>query len=108
MAASLAEHARLHEFKVELFGLPVEEWAGPGYGIGALFDPYVLAAKLRQSAVYLEWPEAELPGITRLETRVSQKEKIAFKVSEDEIPVIEPSCRGLAPEKRPPPRRFPE
>lgn len=62
---SLAEHGRLHP-QIQLFGLPVEEWAGPGYAIGALFDPYVLTAPLKPSKVYLEWPEAELgPSMTK-------------------------------------------
>ena len=29
---SLAEHGRLHP-QIQLFGLPVEEWAGPGYAV---------------------------------------------------------------------------
>ena len=82
---SLAEHGRLHP-QIQLFGLPVEEWAGPGYAIGALFDPYVLTASLKPSTVYLEWPEAELSGISWLEKRVSQKEKITFGVNERRSP----------------------
>ena len=77
---SLAEHGRLHP-QIQLFGLPVEEWAGPGYAIGALFDPYVLTAPLKPSTVYLEWPDDELPGISWIEKRVSQKEKISFRVN---------------------------
>ena len=77
---SLADHGRLHP-QIQLFGLPVEEWAGPGYAIGALFDPYVLTALLKPSTVYLEWPDADLPGISWIEKRVSQKEKISFQVN---------------------------
>ena len=82
---SLAEHDRLHP-QIQLCGLPVEEWAGPGYAIGALFDPYVLTAALKPSTVYLEWPDAELPGISRIENRVSQKEKITFHVNAHRSP----------------------
>ena len=84
---SLAEHGRLHS-QIQIFGLPVEEWAGPGYAIGALFDPYVLTAHLKPSTVYLEWPEAELPGISWLEKRVSQKEKITFVVNARRSPEL--------------------
>ena len=119
---SLAEHARLHP-QIQLSGLPVEEWAGPGYAIGALFDPYVLTAPLKPSMVYLEWPDDELspsmtetcsatwrnserismqgsdagaalpkhvpcsatgetlPGISWIEKRLPQKEKISFRVN---------------------------
>ena len=84
---SLAEHGRLHP-QIQIFGLPVEEWAGPGYAIGALFDPYVLTAHLKPSTVYLEWPEAELPGISWLEKRVSQKEKITFVVNARRSPEL--------------------
>ena len=93
---SLAEHVRLHP-QIQLFGLPVEEWAGPGYAIGALFDPYVLTAPLKPSTVYLEWPDElsssmtkhgpcsatgeSFSGIKWIEKRMSQKEKIAFAVN---------------------------
>ena len=100
---SLAEHGRLHP-QIQLFGLPVEEWAGPGYAIGALFDPYVLTAPLKPSTVYLEWPDEisqsmtkhvpcsatgeTLPGIKWIETRVSQKEKITFRVNSHRSPEL--------------------
>ena len=126
---SLAEHTRLHP-QIQLFGLPVEEWAGPGYAIGALFDPYVLTAPLKPSTVYLEWPDNELSpsmtetcssswrnserismqesdaqaalskhgscsatgesfsGIKWIEKRVSQKEKITFRVNARRSPEL--------------------
>jgi hypothetical protein len=66
--------------KVELIGLPVEEWAGPGYAVAALFDPYVLSSNLKGSKIYLEFPDgADIPaGIKSFEKRNSRKEPISF------------------------------
>ncbi|MEI8245428.1 MAG: hypothetical protein WCI51_06325 [Lentisphaerota bacterium] len=86
LKGSLANHAALYENLIKLSGLPVEEWAGPGYAIGALFDPYVLTAELKPSTIYLEWPDAALPGISRMETRTSQKEKISFRINAQRSP----------------------
>ena len=68
------------EGKVEFAGLPVEEWAGPGYAVAALFDPFVVSAKLRDSRIFLDFPAgADIPpGIVFHEKRNSQKERISF------------------------------
>lgn len=74
---------------VKFLGLPVEEWAGPGYAIGALFDPYVLTARLQSSRIILDYsPSAMEDGIRVLETRCPQKEKITFDVHATRSPVL--------------------
>jgi len=85
---SLDAHDALHENRIHFSGLPIEEWAGPGYAIGALFDPYVLTEKIMPSKVYLEWPEILPSGITWQESRPSQKEKINFRVNANRAPVL--------------------
>ena len=87
LADSLAAQAQLNP-QVQLIGLPVIEWAGPGYACGAMFDPYVLTAALKPSSIYFEWPEVALPGIKGIENRVSQKEKIAFRVNDSRSPAL--------------------
>ena len=83
---SLKDIAGLHGNLVEFVGLPVEEWAGPGYAIAALFDPNVLTAKLKKSKIHLEFPEKAPAGIECLELRSSQKEKISFKIKKSRSP----------------------
>jgi hypothetical protein len=83
---SLKDIAGLHGNLVEFFGLPFEEWAGPGYAVAALFDPNVLTAKLKKSKIYLEFPEKIPAGIECLELRSSQKEKISFKINKSRSP----------------------
>jgi hypothetical protein len=69
--------------KVRFGGLPFEEWAGPGYAVAALFDPFVLTADLAPSIVHLDVPEgAACPkGLSAGSTRGSQKERISFRVN---------------------------
>lgn len=72
----------LHDNRVQFTGLPFEEWAGPGYASAALFDPHVLAAPLPGCRLILDGLAADLgfPGLSLLETRSSQKEKITFRL----------------------------
>jgi len=85
---TLRDHGSLHGSLVRFEGLPIEEWAGPGYATAALFDPYVLTAKLKKSTIHLEWPEADaMPeGLAWKERRASQKEKISFRIHAGRTP----------------------
>lgn len=79
--------------KVEFHGLPIEEWAGPGYAVGALFDPYILTSELKHSKICLEFDGCDHQGIKILDTRNSQKERIVFvagngKKTELHLPMI--------------------
>jgi hypothetical protein len=67
---------------VQFIGLPVEEWAGPGYAVATLFDPEVLSAPLKPARIYLDYPaDAPESGVEIVETRRSQKEQISFRVN---------------------------
>jgi hypothetical protein len=83
---SLKDISGIHGNLVEFSGLPVEEWAGPGYAVATLFDPNILTAKLKKSKIYLEFPEKVPAGVECLELRSSQKEKISFKISKTRSP----------------------
>ncbi len=85
---SLSEHKQINGNKLTFHGLPVEEWAGSGYVVGAMFDPYVLVAELEPSNIYLDWPQDELPGIELHEIRPSQKEQISFRINDQRFPVL--------------------
>jgi hypothetical protein len=87
---------------VRFIGLPVEEWAGPGYAVATLFDPEVLAAPLKPARIYLDYPEtAPEPGVTIIETRRPQKEKISFAVNPGRRPVLHlPTLWGGVPYHR--------
>lgn len=106
--SALKDIVAIHGNGVELIGLPVEEWAGPGYAVGALFDPYVVGSLpacqqepeisasretssrgCKLSRVYLEYPaSAPEKGAVILETRKSQKEKITFRTHAGRSPVM--------------------
>ena len=86
LEGSLKDIAGIHGNLVEFVGLPVEEWAGPGYAMAALFDPNVLAAKLKKTKIFLEFPEKVPAGIECLELRSSQKENISFRINKSRSP----------------------
>ncbi len=100
---SLGEIAALHDNRVAFAGIPIEEWAGPGYAVGALFDPNVLSATLKKSTIYLECPEASaaLAGLTVAEKRTSQKDRISFVVNKQRAPSLHlPTLWGGVPYRR--------
>ncbi|MFZ2654590.1 MAG: hypothetical protein WAX69_06700, partial [Victivallales bacterium] len=86
LGESLEDLSVIGNDAVEFHGLPVEEWAGPGYAIAALFDPNVLTAKLKKTKIFLEFPEKIPAGIECVELRSSQKEKISFKINKTRSP----------------------
>lgn len=95
LRSSLEELAGLHDHRVTFVGLPIEEWAGPGYAIGAWFDPYVLTAKLQQTTIVLdglpEWlasgaSAGQGEGVAIAQTRGSQKEMITFRIHAGRMP----------------------
>lgn len=59
---------------VTFAGLPIEEWAGPGYAVGAMFDPAVLTAEIAPTTVYLSPQAYDQQGVTH----PSQKEYITL------------------------------
>lgn len=62
-------------------GLPYEEWAGPGYAIGACFDPHVLTARLAPLTVALDAGAiAPAEGLSVGPELPSQKERLRFAV----------------------------
>lgn len=88
LKAALADHGSLHGSLVKFEGLPIEEWAGPGYAMAALFDPHVLTADLKKSTIHLEWPDAAAApeGLSWKGRRTSQKEKISFRIHAGRTP----------------------
>jgi len=58
LGAALDDVVAAYGRGVQFIGLPVEEWAGPGYAVATLFDPEVLAAPLKPARIYLDYPLA--------------------------------------------------
>jgi hypothetical protein len=102
LAGALDDVVAAYGRGVAFIGLPVEEWAGPGYAVATLFDPEVLAAPLKPARIYLDYPEtAPEPGVAIVETRRSQKERISFAVNPGRRPVLHlPTLWGGVPYHR--------
>ncbi len=77
LQAAVDQCQDLFENKVKFTGLPIEEWAGPGYAVAALFDPYVLTGKIGDTDIYLEAPET-FDGLIIGANRPSGHENISF------------------------------